>query len=60
MIVIILVVAAPILRVIYGQSIRQWERGIFEWLGINPKLGWILCGVLSFSLVVLRFRREDR
>jgi hypothetical protein len=57
---IILVVAVPVLRVIYGQSIRQWEREFFERIGISPELGWILCGVIGFTLVVLRFRRRDR
>ena len=56
---VILVVAVPVLRVIYGQSIRQWEREMFERIGISPGLGWILCGVIGFTLMVLRFRRRD-
>ena len=57
---IILTVAVPVLRVIYGQSIRQWERELFAHFGISPELGWILCGVVGFTLVLLRFRRSDR
>ena|SRR5436190_1009065 len=57
---VLLAVAVPVLRVIYGQSIRQWEREFFERIGINPELGWLLCGVIGFTLVVLRFRRKDR
>ena len=57
---IVLVVAVPILRVIYGQSIRQWERESFERIGISPELGWLLCGVIGLTLVVLRFRRRNR
>jgi hypothetical protein len=57
---IILTVAVPVLRVVYGQSIRQWERAFFERIGINPELGWLLCGVATVTLLVLRFRRRDR
>ncbi len=57
---VILAVVVPVLRVIYGQSIRQWEREFFERIGINPELGWLLYGVAVVTLLVLRFRRRDR
>jgi hypothetical protein len=57
---IILVVAMPVLRVIYGQSERQWERETLERFGISPDLVWIVCGVLGVTLTVLRFRRKDK
>jgi hypothetical protein len=57
---IILVVAMPILRIIYGQSERQWERETLERFGISPDLVWIVCGVLGVTLTVLRFRRKNK
>ena len=56
---ILLAVAVPILRVIYGQAMRQWERDTLERFGISAELVWGLCGVLGFTLMVLRFRRRD-
>jgi hypothetical protein len=57
---IILVVAKPVLLIIYGQAERQWERETMERLGISPDLVWMVCGVLGVTLAVLRFRRKDR
>ena len=57
---IILAVALPVLRVIYGQTERRWERETMERFGINPDLVWIFCGVLAVTLAVLRFRRKDK
>jgi hypothetical protein len=57
---IILVVAVPVFRVIYGQTERQWERETLERFGISPDLVWAICGVLGVTLAVLRFRRRDK
>jgi hypothetical protein len=57
---IIFVIAVPVLRVIFGQTERQWERETLQRFGISPDLVWILCAVLGVTLVVLRFRRKDR
>ena len=57
---IILVVAKPVLLIIYGQSERQWERETMERFGISPDLVWMGCGVLGVTFAVLRFRRKDR
>lgn len=57
---IVLVAAVPVLRIIYGQSIRQWERELFERIGIGPEFGWLLCAVIGFTLVVLLFRCRGR
>jgi hypothetical protein len=57
---IIFVVAVPVLRVIFGQTERQWERETLQRFGICPDLIWILCAVLGVTFVVLRFRSRDR
>jgi len=57
---IILVVAMPVLRVIYGQSERQWERETLGRLGISPELIWILCGLLAVVFMVLRLCSRDK
>jgi len=57
---IILVVAFPVLRLIYGQSVRQWEHQTLERLGISPDLVWMLCGVVGVTIGILLFRRRDR
>jgi hypothetical protein len=57
---IIIVVAVPVLRVIFGQTERQWERETLQRFGISPDLVWILCAVLGVTLVVLRFRQKGR
>ena len=58
--VIIFVVAVPVLRVIFGQTERQWEREILERFGISPDFVWAVCGILGVTLAVLRFRRKDK
>lgn len=55
---VILAVAVPVLRLNYGDAIRQRERALFEWLGINPAVGYGICGVLASALVYFRYRRS--
>ena len=56
---IIATLAMPVLRVIYGSRIREWERQTLEILGLRPELVWVACAALSIGLLVLRFRSDS-
>ncbi len=57
---ILLTLVIPVLKVIYGQSMREWEREVLGRLGINPELGWMLGGVFTVAFMTLRSRSRER
>jgi hypothetical protein len=57
---ILLTLAAPVLKVIFGHSEREWEHKILTQMGISAELVWLLSAVVAVAFVVFRVYRTVR